>query len=171
MQLQVGDAVLYGLEGVCAVAEIRKMKIGGKIGLYYVLQPIFRENATIYVPTTNAELLARMRPVLTKEEIEALLSISTQEELDWIDDPAARKAEFARILTSGDRSTMVRMIRMLYLHRRQLQDAGRHLRTGDDQVLRDAEKIVNDEFALVLGIAQKDVPAYIRARIAQGEET
>ena len=48
---------------------------------------------------------------------------------------------------------------------RELQKNGKHLRIADEQTLRDAEKLLNDEFAHVLHIPQQDVPDYIRSRM------
>lgn len=162
---QIGETVLYGTEGVCRIAEIQEMKFGGERARYYVLKPIYRDGATIYVPMNNERLLARMRRVLSAQEIDALLRSVTQEELAWIDDANERRQEYGKILTAGDRREVVRLIRLLYLRRQMLVSSGKHLRSSDDQLLRDAEKLLNDEFALVLNIPQREVPEYIRTHI------
>ena len=36
-----------------------------------------------------------------------------------------------------------------------------------EQMLRDAEKLLNDEFALVLNIKPREVPEYIRSRLEE----
>lgn len=164
---EMGQNVLYGTEGVCRIERIESMKVGGKKAHYYVLKPIFREGATIYVPMDNADLTGKMRPVLSKEEIDGMLCTVTEEEVGWIEDANERKIEYGRILVSGDRCHVVRLVRTLYLHQQELRSAGKHLRIGDDQLLRDAEKLLGDEFALVLQIPQREVPAYIRNRIEE----
>ena len=63
------------------------------------------------------------------------------------------------------------MIRLLYLRREMLQETGKRLRTNDEQMLRDAEKLLNDEFALVLEIKEREVPEYIRSRVEKSTET
>ena len=163
--LQIGATVLYGTEGVCTVAEICKMKVGGKREEYYVLKPVHRPNATVFVPANNEVLLAKVHPVLSKEEIDALIDGINGEDFLWIEDHAQRKTEFQKILLSGDRRELLRMIRCLYLQRQQLYENGKRLRSNDDQLLRDAEKLLNDEFALVLNIAPHEVAEYIRTRI------
>ena len=87
------------------------------------------------------------------------------ESISWIDDPNERKQVFAQILSGGDRRRVLHLIRMLYVRRRELQKNGKHLRIADEQTLRDAEKLLNDEFAHVLHIPQQDVPDYIRSRM------
>ncbi len=162
---EIGETVLYGTEGVCKITEIMEMKCGSTRAKYYVLKPIHRDSATIYVPLNNERLLERMRRVLSAQEIDELLRSVTQEELAWIDDANERRQEYAKILTAGDRLDVVRLIRALYLRRQSLVAVGKHLRTSDEQLLRDAEKLLNDEFALVLDIPQREVPEYIRTHI------
>ena len=162
---QIGETVLYGTEGVCTIAEIREMKIGRERASYYVLQPVHREGATIFVPLANETLLAKMRPLLSATQIDGLLQRVSRDEPVWIEDAALRKEEFRRILTAGDRRELLGMIRVLYRRREALRRTGKHLRTNDEQTLRDAEKLLNDEFATVLHIEPHEVPAYIRARL------
>lgn len=162
---QVGQIVLYGTEGVCRISEICKMKVGHKREEYYVLRPVHREGATVFVPLNNQVLLEKMRPLLSKEEINGLIDAVSREQPIWIEDAAERKAEYQRILLSSGREELLRMIRSLYLRRSELRERGKHLRGSDEQMLRDAEKLLNDEFALVLEIDQREVPEYIRSRV------
>lgn len=162
---QVGMRVLYGTEGVCVIDEIREMKISHVPGKYYVLRPINRDGATVFVPLNSEILLAKMRPLLTVEQIEAMLTELRNQKAEWIEDPAERKAAFQQTLRSGDRYALLRMIHALYLQRKSLQEKGKRLRTNDEQLLRDAEKLLNDEFAAVLNIRQHEVPEYIRAHM------
>lgn len=163
--LQIGKTVLYGTEGVCTVAEICKMKVGGKREEYYVLKPVHRPNATVFVPANNEMLMAKVHPVLSREEIDALIDSVSGEEFLWIEDHNERKTEFQKILVGGDRRELLAMIRCLYLRRQQLYENGKRLRSNDDQILRDAEKLLNDEFSLILNIAPHEVAEYIRSRI------
>lgn len=165
---QDGELVIYGAEGVCRIAGTQNMKVGAAKAEYYVLKPVYRESATVYVPKENAHLLAKMRRVLTAEEINRLLGTVAQEEIPWIEDPNERKEAYAGILASGDRCRIVRMIRTLYLRRQALRGMGKQLRSGDDQILREAERLLHDEFALVLHIPQQEVPEYIRRKIMAG---
>ena len=135
--LEPGQTVLYGTEGICTIEAIETLRIGGKRSKYYVLRP----------------------------EIESLLQSAAGESISWIDDPNERKQVFAQILSGGDRRRVLHLIRMLYVRRRELQKNGKHLRIADEQTLRDAEKLLNDEFAHVLHIPQQDVPDYIRSRM------
>lgn len=166
--VQCGEMVLYGTD-VCRVEGRERLKVGAVREDYYILKPVYRPSATIYVPAGNEQLVARMRRVLSIQEIESILGDVAQDEVAWVDDPNERREAYGKILTGGDRCVLMRMIRTLYQRRQQLRTMGKQLRTGDDQILRDAERLLHDEFAFVLQIPQTDVPDYIRGRI--GTET
>ena len=130
--LEPGQTVLYGTEGICTIEAIETLRIGRKRSKYYVLRPVYRTRATIYVPTDNELLCSRMRPVLSEPEIESLLQSAAGESISWIDDPNERKQVFAQILSGGDRRRVLHLIRMLYVRRRELQKNGKHLRIADE---------------------------------------
>ncbi len=161
----IGDTVLYGHEGVCTIERMEEMKVGRSKTQYFVLRPVYHNSSTVFVPAANEQLLQKMRPILTREEIDCLLQQAAQTESEWIDDAAERKAAFQAILAAGERAQLLQMLRLLYLHRQALQQRGKHLRTSDDQLLRDAEKLLHDEFAFVLQIPQAKVSEYIRSRM------
>ena len=118
--------------------------------------------------TTKYEhLIPLLCAVEESEEIDGLLQCVRSDEPVWIEDATVRKEAFRRILTAGDRKELLGMIRMLYLHREALNGKGKRLRTNDEQMLRDAEKLLNDEFALVLNIKPREVPEYIRSRLEE----
>ena len=162
---QIGQVVCYGMEGVCTITEMKNMKVGHTRSPYYVLKPIHRTSSTIFVPVNNAELVAKMKSVLSEEEINDLLSSVKDGEIEWIDDANDRKAEYQKILLEGERVQKVRLVRTLVQRRQHLQKLGKHLRSGDEQILRDAEKLLVDEFSLVLKIPQEKVPDYIRTHV------
>jgi CarD family transcriptional regulator len=166
----IGEAVLYGSQGICTVEGIEEMKVGRTKARYFVLRPVYRNSSTVFVPADNEQLLQKMRPVLSKEALHALLREAAQTELQWIDDIAQRKVAFQAILAEGERTQLLQMLQLLYLHRQALHQRGKHLRTADDQLLRDGEKLIHDEFAYVLQIPQQQVNEYIRNYLQQSME-
>ena len=83
--LRDGEMVIYGTEGVCRIAGTESMKVGGTRAEYYVLKPVYRKNATVFVPKENERLVAKMRRVLSAEEIDRLLGAAAQEEVAWVE--------------------------------------------------------------------------------------
>lgn len=166
---QIGDKVRYGTEGVCSIVEIQEMKVGRVKSKYYVLRPIFRESATVYVPLDNERLVGRMRPVLSQQELETLLTGADDAPLAWIDDPTERKDCFSKLLSDGSSADLLGVACLLWKKRQQLNAAGRRMRSSDEQLLRDAEKLLTDEVALALALPRQEVPAYLHKRLAHPE--
>ena len=71
---QIGDQVVYGIHGVCAVVELEYRMVDRKRVEYFALEPLDQPGARFYVPTQNQAALSKLRPVLSRAELEALLA-------------------------------------------------------------------------------------------------
>lgn len=160
--LQCGDVVLYGIHGVCKILELEDRKIDRKIIEYYVLEPIEQPGTRFYVPTQNQAAVSKLRPMLTKEQLEQLLYAERGNDDTWINDENQRKQLYRELINSGDRAALVRMVRSLHIHKKEQLNAGKKVHLCDENFLRDAEKLLSSEFSLVLGIEQSAVAAYIQ---------
>lgn len=162
----IGDTVLYGMDGVCTVTD-KTTRVFNKEKLeYYVLTPVHDGHSTIYVPVGSAAALAKMRQVLSAEEIRAIIAALPLEEAPvWIVDENARRLHFKTILQSGDRREIMRMIRTIYLHGQEQKASGRKLHHADEMMMKDAEAVLYDEFAYVLGIHPDEVLGFIMGEL------
>lgn len=158
---KIGTYVLYGKTGVCLVKELTAMA-GGQ---YYVLSPVGDSRSSVYVPCANADLLARMRPLLTREEIESLLSDVDTVRLDWIDDRNERAMLYRTVTGSGDRKELVRLLACLMRKKQERMAAGKRLSSMDENFLQECVRLVQEEFSMVLDIARCEVGAYIQERL------
>ena len=70
---QTGDQVLYGIHGVCMVADLENRVMDGKTVVYLVLEPAGQSGSRFLVPTHNAAAMAKVRPVMSAEALENLL--------------------------------------------------------------------------------------------------
>lgn len=164
-KFQVNDSVLYGVEGVCRITDICEQDFMGTRALYYVLKPVYTPGSTVFVPLANETLVAKMRRILSPDEIRSLIKTMPDEALLWIDDDNARRARYAEILQSGDRAELVGLIKALYRRREEQQARGRKLHAADERYLHDAEKVLYDEFAHVLQIKRDEVLPFIMEQI------
>lgn len=162
---QVGSTVIYKNDGVCKITEIIVRTFREKEIEYYVLNPVHNQNAEILVPKNNSDLIGKMRKVLTKDEIIQIIEAMPNEEEIWISNETDRKEKYREILTSGDRSELVRLIKTLYIHKQNQKQCGRKLHLADEKILRDAEKMLYDEFAYVLEIEPEEVLGYITSKL------
>ncbi len=161
----VGDTVSYGTQGICKITGITDMEIANIKKQYYLLTPIYDNRAAIYVPTDNDKLLKNMHKILSKKEIDALIDEAAASPMEWIADDMERKEKCSLILKSGDRYELMRLVEMLYLRREELKTTKKHFHILDERYLREAERLLHDEFSYVLEIQRNQVPTYILNRI------
>lgn len=162
---QIGDLVVYGIHGVCKVLELEIKLINRKKVEYYVLEPLNQEQARFYVPTQNEAAVAKLRPVLTKQELERLLSSEELSQDAWIADENQRKLYYRELINRGDRVELIRMVRSLHSHKELQLAQGRKFHLCDENFLRDAEKLLSSEISLVLNISQNEVGTYMQNKL------
>lgn len=165
---EIHDMVMYGREGVCEITGIEKRDFFGEIKSYFVLKPIKNNSAVCYVPTDNPSLLAKMRRILTTEEIHELIDSMPAEQVNWIDNEAARADQYARILSNGNHAELIRMIKAIFLEKKTREADKKRLRASDERFLKDAEQLLHGEFQYVLNLNEDEVVPYIFSRIERG---
>ncbi|MBQ4424853.1 MAG: CarD family transcriptional regulator [Lachnospiraceae bacterium] len=164
---RIGDTVLYGTDGVCEITDIVSRQFNGTARQFYVLKPIYRKNAVLYLPTDNDKTMEKLRYVLTRDEILAAIRRMPELECIWIEHHNDRKDEYQSILRSGDATRMVQLIKTLYERRQILLDSGKKLRAADETCLKDAERLLYEEFSYVLEIPCSEVIPFIRKELGQ----
>ena len=137
---------------------------------YYILKPVNDPNFTIYVPTDNEALTSQMREILTADEIISLIKSMPDENMEWIDDNKRRSECFKNIFSSGSRSDLIKMAKVIYNRKMEQTAAGKKLYAADENAMKKAEKILFDEFATVLDIKQEDVLPFIIGQLECGEK-
>ena len=87
------------------------------------------------------------------------------EQAHWIENDEERKTAYRETLSTGDRPGLIRMIKSLYLRQKEMKGNGKHLRAADERFFKEAERMLYDEFALVLGMEPEEVLPFILERI------
>jgi CarD family transcriptional regulator len=160
--LHLGQKVVYGIHGVCAILDTEIRVINRKKVEYYVLEPVEQPGARFYVPIQNEAAVNKLRPLVTKEELDALICSDDACVDCWIPDENQRKQRYRDLISSGDRCALIAMVRTLHVQKELQTAAGRKFHLCDENFLRDAEKLLSSEFSLVLGIQPGEVGAYIQ---------
>ena len=162
----IGDMVMYGSFGICKVTAIEMRDLTGEEQEYYILKHINSEKNIFYVPTNNDTALSKMHPICSKAEVDELISHMNSEGLIWIDNDIKRKEEYSRIIKDADKHEIIRLIKTLYLRRKELAENGKKLRSTDENYLSLAENMLFEEFAYALDIDKSEVVEYIEKHIA-----
>ena len=159
--VEIGQQVLYGIHGICTVSGVELMRFGKVKTKYYVLEPTEQPGSRFYVPVDNEAAVAKLRPLMSSNELLELLHSDTVRNYPWIADENQRKLRFRELITSGDREALMGMIGALHRHKKAQLAAGRKFHQSDENFLSDAQKLLNAEFAQVFGLDPKEVNAFI----------
>lgn len=163
---KVNDAVFYGVHGVCIIEEISPKEIFGSVNDYYTLKPVFSNRSKVFVPVDRADKTVALRKVISKGEAEKIICHLKASESIWIDDDAKRKLRFTEILKHGTRSELASLIKTVYEKRNELVAEKKKMHAADERAFSEAEKILYEEFAYVLGIEKEKVASYIAEKLA-----
>lgn len=161
--LQSGQLVTYGIHGVCSIMGTETKVIDRKKIEYYVLEPLDQPGSKFYVPAHNEVAVSKLRPLLTKQELENLLRDCSCQDDEWLPDENQRKQHYKELINSGDHVALLKMVRALFRHKEIQLAQGRKFHLCDENFMKDAIKLLDSEFSLVLGIKQQDVGAYIKS--------
>lgn len=164
----VGDIIVYGEHGICRVAAVGPLNLGGPGDrLYYTLRPYYQPELVIYAPIDNDRVV--IRPPVTREEAEQIVSeLPNVPELE-IPDEKSRETLFSQIQHGCDCRALAGMIKALYHRREQRQQKGRRVTSVDERYFRAAEDQLYGELAFALGMDRDAAPEYIRTCLGQAE--
>ena len=161
---KINEHIMYGNVGVCQVVDITNEKFANNMQREcYVLDPIYSKNTVIKIPVDNERIA--MRKILSKEEITLLISDINNGEVLFIEDDKKRNEQFKSMLKTGKCEELLTIIRSLYLDRKNKQAIGKKLSKGDDEIIQIAEKLLREEFSIILEISQQEVTDYIKEQI------
>ena len=102
---------------------------------------------------------------MTINEVYSLINTMPHNESIWIEDINLRKEKYTKILKSGDNKQLVKLIRTLYLEKEKKKVEGKKLYVNDEKIMTNAEKLLHEEFALVLDIKVDEVLPFILGKL------
>lgn len=164
---QVGDKVVYGVHGVCMIVDQEERVIDRKRVTYLALEPVGQDGSRYLVPTHNAAAMAKLRGMLSREDLEALIQSDAVKADGWIRDENLRKQTYRDLIGSGDRAKLMQMVRTLYRHKAAQAAAGKKCHLCDENFLRDAEKLLASEVSIVMEVPPDQAKQYIRSKLKE----
>lgn len=167
MNHKKGEYVQYALNGVCLIEDIKSIDINHSKNPkeFYVLKPIGLNTSTIYVPTENAELVSKMRPLLNKNEADSLIESLRNDKTEWIDDRKERNTKFNSIIKESDPKELLKLIGCIYIKRQKLESKGKKLSSTDERQLAQAESLIENELAFILELENVSISNYIKSKL------
>lgn len=162
---KVNDVVFYGVHGVCVVESISKKELFGSVGDYYTLKPVYSNKSKVFVPVDRADKTVDLRKVITREEVDEIIDGLKDAQSIWVNSDAERKLKFSEIIKHGSRKELASLIKTVYEQRNKLISEKKKMHAADERAFSEAEKILYEEFAYVLGMNREDVPKFIAEKL------
>lgn len=152
---QVGEFIVHESNGICKIADISEMALCGR-GTeknYYILNPVYEKKSQVYTPVDSDRV--RMRPLMSKEEIEELFrEIPEIQEIEEKNDKL-RALKYKESLAAFEPRELVRIIKTVNAGKKRRVDAGKKILMGDEKYIQIAQKLLCEEIAFVLEIDMK----------------
>lgn len=164
-KFEKGEKVLYSINGVCEITDITERFFGKTVMRYYVLKPISNNEATLFVPVNNENLVRKMKRLMTQPQLDEVLNAVSSKDVEWNSNEAVRKEEFRNTISFGNVSEILILLKSIWIHGRMQNSKGRKLHISDEMYLREAEKIIKEEISTVIGVEQDEVIPYIKNKI------
>lgn len=156
---------MYGTQGICKITDITKQDFMGEQKEYYVIKPMCDEGATLFAPVHNEKVESKMRAILTKEEVHQFIESMEKTEMLWVESDNQRKDQYNKIIAIGKHAELIQILKALYFHKQEREAVGKRLYLSDERFLKEAERILYEEFQYVLGIERNELISLISKKI------
>ena len=160
---EVGQKIVYGENGVCTVEKIEALAMAGaqRDKLYYHLIPL-NGSGTYFTPVDSG---AYMRPVMSREEAEALIDAMPGIEPAICNDSRFNHVDafYKELFRQHSCEALVAIVKGL-----RSRMATRKTRSSRaEATMKRARDMLHGELSVALGLPLGEVEGYIQSRIGQ----
>ena len=168
--LKIGSLIVYGTEGVCRVVDKQLLSFSSLDDKkeYYILVPLENSSSKLYLPIDNEKLMARVKKLLSYDEILEL--IASNNEIEWIEDSKLRNKYYKEILASCDRNRILALAKQLYLIKSGKIEVTKSFTVWMDDILKKSAQILYMEFSQVVSMTQDEILPFISGEIVCKEK-
>ena len=166
---EVKSRVMYGRIGACEVMDITGGDMFGKPDeRYYILHPLFSDVISIITPVDKQKVT--MRSLMSKQEILSLIDSLQGQTPAWETDDKLRNANFTAAMNSGLCGEWITVIELIRKNSEERLLMGKPLSQNDKSMMKDAKKLLYEEFSLSLNLRLEEVETYIVNRMSQSQK-
>ena len=162
---QSGQVLVYGPHGACRVLELQHQQQGGKTVTYLVLEPLGQTGSRYMVPTYNQVAMAKLRPLLTRRELEELPKNASAQQSEWVQDERQRKLLYRELIGGTDRVRLLGIMISVMRYKEIQASNGRKCHICDENFLRDAERVLCGEIGAVLDLEPAAARAWLYEKL------
>ena len=152
MSYKINDRVVQSRDGLATIKDITT--IAGNE--YFVIVSDKGDRENIYVLTSRTENI--IRPIMSEEESTAVINYMKTVKAEFISNTKQRRDQYRRRLLSGNVYDLAYLSCQLYFFN-YYNAHGQLVKLGptDLQMLKDAESVLFDEFAISLGVSREKI--------------
>ena len=159
----IGDKIIYAESGVCTVEQIAPLAHGVENRLYYHLRPLIG-TGTYFAPVDSN---AYMRPVISREEAEALISSIPDIEPAICYDSRFNHVDafYREIFRQHTPEALVSIIKGLHIR----MNARKTKSSRVDATMKRAKEVLHGELSVALDMKVNEVEPYIISKLGEVE--
>lgn len=164
---QIGEYIIYGMNGVCRVDEIGTMDLSGvdSSRAYYTLLPLYTKGSRVFTPVDNRKVI--MRPVISEEEACSLIDEMNNVELIEAADDKHRELAYKESLKTCNCRELVRIINTVLKRKEERLAQGKKMSACDEKYLKQAQDSLYGELAVSLNMERDKVEEFIKSRMVK----
>lgn len=159
--MMTGQLVMHETAGVCRVDG--ETTLDGLPGKYYVLTPLYLNDAKFYTPLDGSKV--KIRPVMTKEEALELIDRLPDAPPITFEHLNDQKLRSAAILKSGDSYQLACLAKSLYQDQQRKSRQSKRSGVTDNTALKKVETLLFGELATALELEYQQVLSYIEQNV------
>lgn len=160
-----GDLIIYGNQGVCKIESVGKLDLASSLNGkdYYTLVPVFKEGRT-YTPTDTT---VHMRPLITFKAVHQLISRISSIKEDKLENQTVQQltSYYKTHIDEYSCKDLIQVLCSVKMKQEKKAAQGKRLGQIDTRYKKEAEDLLYEEFAIVLGIDKEEVNEYITSNI------
>lgn len=161
---KIGDHVVYSVHGICKVTDICEKTVLGETNQYYILKPTEdKHNLTISAPVDSKKV--PIQEIMAKEDALELIDSFKETGVKWLTRPNQRKNSFAKIIKSGDRNEIAKLVNTLMRKRIELVEENKKLNQQDSKLLKKTKTIFLEELSLATDLSVNKINNRIKKLI------
>lgn len=162
---KVGDNIIHSGSGACRVEKIGPLNTGVKGREYYTLLPYYIKGSSVYTPVDSDKVI--MRPVMTKKEIMDLIDDIKNIDTILVKDEKKREETYKKAIRSCDARELVKIIKTIYLRKRDRIAEGKKITNSDEKYYRIAEDNLYGEVAIALSMTKEEAKKFVEKKVEE----
>lgn len=144
----IGDLIIYSAQGICHIDDICEKTYLGVTRNYYILHPMGDSKLKICTPVDNDKVT--MLELVDRDEAERILESFRQPGVDWIELHDIRHQVYSKIIKSGDRMEISKLLNTLMRKKHEDEINGKKFSEKDNRLLSLIQNTLFAELAMSL---------------------